>query len=452
MKNTLKSFGAHLDSVIGQKLQSITPIKLPVKKKPASNTTTPAAQAKNNQKKSLPNNVTAPPPPPPPPAGNILDKKLGPAPPPPPPPPNNIFDDKQKKSLANKANKTSSKVKPVADVKSTNAQISNANQENNNEHRQSAKSEFVDETPIKVSAQKKLWETANNQQKQEKQEKISSKKKNISTTPAVVQPPASNIVKANKIGTWERAAPAPEPNRTLTASPVTSSPEPKKKIIIKKKDANNNVIGSNEPRRSTRDLAAALEAAASESNSSTPYSSPGPQRRQMQYGKRASTQTIPNDSNKATVARKPMWGLRDQVDNLLESTPTSTPTRCRSPALIQTQQQRDFSHSPSPQPGANAAGQKSSKMVFGRVPPRKTSLSGAGNMVESNTNDSNDVSIYLNNVHFSYFFPKFISCQIIVLLCYIIMHNDIYMCIYDLLSITLVVLINSIIAIIKPTL
>ncbi|OTF84168.1 hypothetical protein BLA29_005114, partial [Euroglyphus maynei] len=97
----------------------------------------------------------------------------------------------------------------------------------------------------------------------------------------------------------------------------------------------------------------------------------------MFYGRRTSTQPIVSEQQQQqpVASRKPTWSLRDQVDNLVETTPSSTPTRCRSPALVSTP--RD-SHSPSPQPAG------SGKKVFGRVPPRRTSLIGNGAIGQNN--------------------------------------------------------------------
>lgn len=410
VKNKLAQFGAQLESVYAQRLQTMTPIKLPLKKKTPS--TQPQQQPQpivKNRKKS---NATAtiPPPPPPPPLSELSNKNV----PPPPPPPNSLLNNDRttpsiKKTTTNKVITNENKTNIVKPIKEINNQ-----KQIRDPPRRTAKSDMVDETPIKVAAQKKLWESAHNQQPENNN--VQNKKPiKFKTQPQVTQtiakpsPPISqpqlqatdnktpnkSPARSNKLGTWEKC-PSSTPAPSTVANPNTkaeiASPEPKKKITIKKKDANNNIISGNEfgqSRRSTRDLAAAIEASATDSNSSTPFSSPGTQRRQMYYGRRTSTQPIasqqPSENQQQPVAsRKPTWGLRDQVDNLMETTPSSTPTRCRSPALVPTP--RD-SHSPSPQPvGRMPTGKK----VFGRVPPRRTSLSGNGPIGQNTV--TNDVS------------------------------------------------------------
>lgn len=420
-----------MESVYAQRLQALTPIKLPLKKKPA------APQPIADKKKSTPKPaVNAPPPPPPP---NDLMNSKG-APPPPPPP--SLFNDSNSVSKKSTPNKVVQKIPmdkkneifaPKNKLETARKQPINL-VENNEAPKKTAVSDLVDETPIKVSAQKKLWETANQNQQQQDKIKTNKKTKSISNNTsanASVQPPqqqpttipkpepikpqpvtpaqttAQNATvkqsnkpsRQNKLGTWEKCSnePVATKQQPVSSTVSTASPEPKKKIIIKKKDANNNDIPQ---RRTTKDLVAAIEASSEcNSQSSTPFSSPGTQRRQMQYGKRTSTQPITNTETPA-APRKPIWGLREQVNDLKESTPTSTPTRSRSPAV--TSNIRD-SHSPSPGPGG-------SKKVFGRVPPRKTSLSGAGN-IGANENGANDVSFYLfrYSTNYSGLFFRFFS-------------------------------------------
>nr|XP_046911992.1 uncharacterized protein LOC124492999 isoform X1 [Dermatophagoides farinae]XP_046912000.1 uncharacterized protein LOC124492999 isoform X1 [Dermatophagoides farinae]XP_046912008.1 uncharacterized protein LOC124492999 isoform X1 [Dermatophagoides farinae] len=408
VKNKLAQFGAQLESVYAQRLQTMTPIKLPLKKKTPS--TQPQQQPQSIVKNRKKSNATAtiPPPPPPPPLSELSNKNV----PPPPPPPNSLLNNDRttpsiKKTTTNKVITNENKTNIVKPIKEINNQ-----KQSGDPPRRTAKSDMVDETPIKVAAQKKLWESAHNQQPENNN--VQNKKPiKFKTQPQVTQtiakpsPPISqpqlqatdnktpnkSPARSNKLGTWEKC-PSSTPAPSTVANPNTkaeiASPEPKKKITIKKKDANNNIISGNEfgqSRRSTRDLAAAIEASATDSNSSTPFSSPGTQRRQMYYGRRTSTQPIasqqPSENQQQPVAsRKPTWGLRDQVDNLMETTPSSTPTRCRSPALVPTP--RD-SHSPSPQP---VGGMPTGKKVFGRVPPRRTSLSGNGPIGQNTvTND-----------------------------------------------------------------
>ncbi|XP_027197452.2 uncharacterized protein LOC113791817 isoform X3 [Dermatophagoides pteronyssinus] len=388
------------------------PIKLPLKKKTPLTQPQPQKQQQpivKNNKKTNATDTPLPPPPPPPPLPELGNQIV----PPPPPPPNSLLNKGQtttnKKAINNKVvtneNKTNI-VKPKADLAINKKELADS-------PKRTAKSDMVDETPIKVAAQKKLWESAHN--KQPEINNVQNKKpvKVKAAQPQAIQPiakpsppvtqsqpqqpdiaikaPNKGPVRSNKLGTWEKC-----PSSTPVSTPVTNSkadiasPEPKKKITIKKKDVNNNIINNNEsgqPRRSTRDLSSTIESSATDSNSSTPFSSPGTQRRQMYYGRRTSTQPIASEQQQPqqqqpVASRKPTWGLRDQVDNLIETTPSSTPTRCRSPALVPTP--RD-SHSPSPQP-AGIAG--SGKKVFGRVPPRRTSLSGNGAVGQNNlTND-----------------------------------------------------------------
>ena len=210
----------------------------------------------------------------------------------------------------------------------------------------------------------------------------------VQTTPAT-----PNNVNKSKFSWQQSQAP------TANAAP---SPEPEKKskkIILKQRK--DSVTPAEEPRRSTRDLVEALEAvSASNSQSPSPYSSPAQPRRQLQYGRRAQTSQIGDSKpqQQPVPKAKPTWGLRETVDSLADSSgsPQTTP-RCRSPLTNSISSTPRQSHSPSP--SRNSADSDAScastsrPKVFGRVPPRKVSLSGnAANSNSTSSNHSNEVS------------------------------------------------------------
>ncbi|OTF81726.1 hypothetical protein BLA29_012841, partial [Euroglyphus maynei] len=163
--------------------------------------------------------------------------------------------------IISKENKTNIVKKPTTEI--------NNKKQSEDSPKQAAKSDLVDETPIKVAAQKKLWESAHNQQPESNNNVQNKKPVKVKTQPQVTQPivkpsptesqpqqqqqqaaviktPNKGPARSNKLGTWEKC-----PVSTPAASTVTNSkaeiasPEQKKKITIKKKDVNNNIINCN---------------------------------------------------------------------------------------------------------------------------------------------------------------------------------------------------------------
>lgn len=274
------------------------------------------------------------------------------------------------------------------------------------EEYQKSENPNVDETALSVAAQRKLW--SKKMQENPDPVAVPNSKLNNGSVPKVQTTPATPINVNKAKFSWQQSqTPAAATPPPLPAA--TASPEPKKKsnkIIIKpRKDS---VSSDQEPRRSTRDLVESIEAAASTSNSqsSTPYSSPGAPRRQVAYGRRANTSQIGGDAKGQPVVppkAKPTWGLRETVDSLSDTavSPHNTP-RCRSPMTNSISSTPRQSHSPSP--SRNSADSDASSVastsrappnkVFGRVPPRKVSLTGnaAATAASSNHSNSNEVS------------------------------------------------------------
>lgn len=394
MKKTLKNFGAQLENVFAQRLQLEPFPKLPLKKK-----VSPVPPTQNKSKNTTVSNGPAPPPPPPPPPFGAADSKSNPAVPPPPPPPsmnNNSVSKVKKNPVPNNVTKPNKIVNKVVEPVKKVVPSKTNNQPEPVPPLPASLNPDVDETPITVASQRKLWEAQREQEQQ------------TATLPKVKKTPATpnNVVKAKPVWGQPPTSSLPPPE-----SAADKRVSPNKKIIIKQRATKEDTpedVGVR--RRSTRDLVDAIESVSSANSASpSPYSSPATPRRQMVYGRRSTTQVADHQPVQPAPTRKPMWGLRDQVDTLVSDSPSSTPTRSRSPvsrtsspaisaaratgntSLTSTPRE---SQSPSPSRfgGKQEDGTKK-PMVFGRVPPRRTSLTGNGN-INVNNSVSNDVSLF----------------------------------------------------------
>ena len=414
----------------------MTPVlNLPLKKKPAQQPTSNFTPPSNvpSAPPPPPGSQMAPPPPPPPPGSQM-------SPPPPPPPPLSMNNNKASKSNKNKFQMTTSSQPTLSEKPIKNKVVPEC--QNQISDYQKSENPNVDETAITVAGQRKLWESTMQQQEQQQHNHISNngvpKVHTIPATPAV-----NNNNNKSKF-TWQ------QPKQQ---SPTISSPESEKKskkIILKpRKDS---LLAEGEPRRSTRDLVDAIESA-SNSQSSTPYSSPGMPRRQMQYGRRSQTSQL--DNKPATIVPQPKakWGLRETVDNLNEPrSATASPqlsARSRSPVIapgtpnsISPRQ----SHSPSPsrQSGADsdASNNSASKlnsnkpMVFGRIPPRKVSLTNGKDVSTSNNASNTNDNVSTNFFSLLFFFSYHLRSLFFFCFLYFIFFNlsillkTILLCVY----------------------